>query len=126
MSFKNALIVEDDNRFRALLKRLLEKKMHMIVFEAENGLRGLEMFKKNEYNIIFLDISMPHMDGIQLLEKIRVENKIVPVVIMTCHCEKENVQKIIDLGVSDYLVKTEFAMQFTKRIEEIVSKIIKN
>ena len=54
MLLKKALIVEDDNRFRALLKRLLEKKFHMIVFEADNGIKGFELFKRETSNLDIL------------------------------------------------------------------------
>ena len=122
MNFKTALVVDDDNKFRALLKRLLEKKFHMIVFEADNGLKGLEVFQRETANIIFLDISMPYMDGIELLEKIRNENKDVPVIMLTCMCDKDSVSKILKLGVTDYLLKTEFVTHLSDRIESIVYK----
>ena len=124
MSFKNALVVDDDNKFRALLRRILEKKLHMIVSEAENGLKGLEAFKKTAFHLIFLDIAMPIMNGIELLEKIREENKTVPIIVMTCMCDKDSVEKILQLGVSDYLLKTEFVTNLATRIEEIVAKSI--
>ena len=124
MIFKNALIVEDDNKFRALLKRLLEKKFHLIVFEADNGLKGLEMYQRELPHIIFLDVMMPFMNGIELLEKIREENKAVPVVVMTCMSDKDNVQKILHLGVADYLLKTEFVTHLSDRIEGIIQKAV--
>jgi CheY-like chemotaxis protein len=58
MLIKRALIVEDDYKFRALLKRMLEKKFHMIVLEADNGLRGLEVYQREKevknLDVIFL------------------------------------------------------------------------
>lgn len=122
MNFKTALVVDDDNRFRTLLKRLLEKKFHLIVHEADNGLKGLEEFKKEVAHIIFLDISMPYMNGIELLEKIREVNKDVPVIVMTCMCDKDSVNRILQLGVTDYLLKTEFVTHLSDRIESIIYK----
>jgi YesN/AraC family two-component response regulator len=62
---------------------MLEKKFHMIVLEADNGLRGLEVYKREFPNIdvIFLDISMPFMNGIELLDKIRKEDKNTPLLL---------------------------------------------
>ena len=127
MLLKKALIVEDDNRFRALLKRLLEKKFHMIVFEADNGIKGFELFKRESSNldILFLDIAMPFMNGIELLEKIREEDKNIPVIIMTCMCDKDSVQRMIELGVTEYILKTEFVTHLSDRIESILSTAIR-
>ena len=127
MLLKKALIVEDDNRFRALLKRLLEKKFHMIVFEADNGIKGFELFKRETSNldILFLDIAMPFMNGIELLEKIREEDKNIPVIIMTCMCDKDSVQRMIELGVTEYILKTEFVTHLSDRIESILSTAIR-
>lgn len=116
------LIVEDDSRFRALLKRLLEKKFHLIVYEAENGIKGLDLYKREAPKVIFLDISMPLMNGIEFLEKLRAFDKEVPVIIMTCLSEKEYVQKMLELGISDYLLKTDFVIHLSDRIGEILRK----
>ena len=127
MLLKKTLLVEDDNRFRALLKRLLEKKFHMIVFEADNGIKGFELFKREVANldIIFLDIAMPFMNGIELLEKIREEDKHIPVIVMTCMCDKDSVQRMIELGVTEYILKTEFVTHLSDRIESILSSAIR-
>jgi len=127
MVLNRALIVEDDNKFRALLKRMLEKKFHMIVLEADNGLRGLEVYKREFPNIdvIFLDISMPFMNGIELLDKIRKEDKNTPVIVMTCMGDKESVQSMISLGVTEYILKTEFITHLSDRIETILHKALK-
>ena len=127
MLLKKTLLVEDDNRFRALLKRLLEKKFHMIVFEADNGIKGFELFKREVSNldIIFLDIAMPFMNGIELLEKIREEDKHIPVIVMTCMCDKDSVQRMIELGVTEYILKTEFVTHLSDRIETILSTAVR-
>ncbi len=127
MLLKKALIVEDDSRFRALLKRLLEKKFHMIVFEADNGMKGLEVFKREaaNLNILFIDIAMPFMNGIELLEKIRNDDKTIPVIVMTCMCDKESVQRMIELGVTEYILKTEFVTHLSDRIETILASALK-
>ncbi len=128
MVLNRTLIVEDDNKFRALLKRMLEKKFHMIVLEADNGLRGLEVYKREFPNIdvIFLDISMPFMNGIELLDKIRKEDKNTPVIVMTCMGDKESVQSMISLGVTEYILKTEFITHLSDRIETILHKALKS
>ena len=126
MLIKRALIVEDDYKFRALLKRMLEKKFHMIVLEADNGLRGLEVYQREKeiknLDVIFLDIAMPFLNGIQLLEKIRKEDKTTPVIVMACMGDKESVQCMIGLGVTEYILKTEFVLHLSDRIEAILHR----
>jgi DNA-binding NarL/FixJ family response regulator len=119
---RRALIIEDDNKFRILLRRLLEKKFHIEVFEAEDGLEGLESFKQTSPRLIFLDVSMPNMDGVECLTKIREIDATTPVVVLTCMSNKSCVQKMVELGISDYIVKTDFVLALSERIYDILEK----
>jgi CheY-like chemotaxis protein len=121
---RKILIVEDDTKMRFLLKRLLEKKFHMEVFEAENGSHGLEIYRKCNPKLIFLDINMPIMDGSEFLFHLRNENSEVPVVVMTCNNDKEIVGKMLQLGISDYIIKSDFIILLESRIAEILDKHI--
>ena len=121
---KRVLLIEDDKGFRTLLKRLLEKKFDSKVFEADDGASGLISFEKDRPHIVFLDIEMPNMNGVQFLEKIQNRTRQVAVVVMTNHDEKEYVEKIIQMGVDDYLLKTKFVTQLYERIEILLKKII--
>jgi len=122
---RKVLIVDDDNKFRVLLRRLLEKKFHMQVFEAENGLVGIEIYKREFPDLIFLDIYMPYMNGIEYLVKLRQEHEdiITPVVVLTSLINKEAVEKMVRLGISDYVVKADFVMGLADRIYDIFSKL---
>lgn len=119
---RKVLIIEDDYKFRILLRRLLEKKFHLEVFEAEDGAAGLELYKKESPRMIFLDISMPNMNGIECLAKIRELDQTTAVVVMTCMNNKECVQAMIGMGVSDYVVKTDFVMSLSDRLYDIIEK----
>lgn len=118
----NVLVVEDDIRYRTLLKRMLEKKFFANVAEAENGLRGLETLKTWNADIIFLDYEMPYMNGKEFLEKLRTFNKVTPVAIMTAHREKELFQELLPLGITDYIIKAEQITELAERIGQIFSK----
>ena len=120
---KRVLLIEDDKSFRLLLKRLLEKKFDSKVYEAEDGASGLISFEKEKPHLVFLDIEMPNMNGLQFLEKIKNRTRPVVIVVMTNHDEKEYVEKIIQLGVEDYLLKTKFVTQLYERIEVLLKKI---
>jgi CheY-like chemotaxis protein len=122
---RKVLIVEDDNKFRVLLRRLLEKKFRLQVFEAANGIEGIEIYKRESPNLIFLDISMPYMNGIEYLAKLRQEHEdlITPVVVLTCVNNKEAVQQMMKLGITDYVVKADFVIGLADRIYDILIKI---
>ena len=114
------LLVEDDHGFRALLKRLLENKYDADVFEAINGIKGLELVKKRHPQVILLDIDMPQMDGKQFLEMLRQFDEVTPVVIMTALSEKELITELIPLGITDYILKTEPLELLTDRVQQIL------
>jgi len=116
------LLVEDDKHFRTLVKRLLERKFFSSVTEAEDGIQGIDALKKESPNLVFSDIDMPNMNGIQFLEEARKINRLLPIVLMTNHDESEYVQVALSLGVEDYLVKTPYVTQLGGRIEKILRK----
>ncbi len=118
----NILLVDDDPKFRTLMKRLLEKKFFASVTEADNGIMGLDIIKKVGIHIIFLDYEMPHMNGKQFLQKLREFDKVVPVAIMTSHSEKEIVQELLPYGITDYIIKADMLANLTDRLGQIFSK----
>lgn len=120
---KRALIVDDDDQFRLLLKRMLQRYYDFNVFEATNGEKGIELFEKEKPHIIFLDINMPKLNGLQFLEKVNPFNSNIPIVVLTNTDEKECVQKILNFGIEDYILKTKFVMMLRERLEYTIKKI---
>jgi CheY-like chemotaxis protein len=120
---KRALIVDDDDQFRLLLKRMLQRYYDFNVFEATNGERGIELFEKEKPHIIFLDINMPKLNGLQFLEKVNPFNSNIPIVVLTNTDEKECVQKILNFGIEDYILKTKFVTMLRERLEYTIKKI---
>ncbi len=121
----NALIVEDDLLIRTLLKRILQKKFPFDFTEAENGCEGLEALKKVKPDIIFLDISMPVMNGMQFMEKIKLEPAYsrIPVIVLTAHKDWGTIQKFISLGVSDYLLKPIDPEKTYARVQSLIDNL---
>ncbi len=116
------LLIDDDPKFRALIKRLLEKKFDALVEEAQDGIAGIEMVKRGNPHIIFLDYEMPNMNGKEFLERLRVFNRIVPVAVMTAHSEKEIVKEMIPFGITDYIIKADMVSGLAERIGHIFAK----
>lgn len=100
---KSILIVEDELRIRFLLRDYLMKE-DFNVFEASNGEEGLYMFSTQKIDLVLLDIMMPIMDGLTMLEKLRAVST-VPVILLTAKGEEEDKLQGYDYGADDYMTK---------------------
>lgn len=100
---KSILIVEDELRIRFLLRDYLTKE-DFNVFEASNGEEGLFVFSTQKIDLVLLDIMMPIMDGLTMLEKLR-EVSTVPVILLTAKGEEEDKLQGYDYGADDYMTK---------------------
>lgn len=119
---KKVLIVEDDPFIADVYVLKLESEGYS-VDSAEDGLIGLEKLKKKKYDIILLDILMPNMDGFKVLEQIKMNPGInkIPVVILTNLSQKKDIQKGLDLGATDYIIKTKFTpTEVVKTINKVL------
>jgi CheY-like chemotaxis protein/anti-anti-sigma regulatory factor len=92
------------------------------IFEGENGVEGLALASKEHPDIIILDITMPVMNGAEMLGKMKSEPdlKDIPVIMLTAEAGKDNVMKIVQLGVKDYMVKPFKGEQLIERVTKIV------
>ena len=99
----NILIIEDEIRIRILLRDYL-KKDGFNVIEAADGDEGINTFQNNNIDLILLDIMMPRVDGITVLETIRnVSN--VPIILLTAKSQEEDKLFGYELGADDYITK---------------------
>lgn len=101
---KSILIVEDETRIRFLLRDYFARERNFTIYEAENGLEALNIFKEKKIDLIILDIMMPVMDGLTALEKIR-EVSTVPVILLTAKGQEEDKLQGYDYGADDYMTK---------------------
>jgi CheY-like chemotaxis protein len=120
MSLK-VLTVDDSKTIRMVVKRAF-KDYDVELHEGENGVEGLAMASKIKPDLIVLDITMPVMSGIEMLEKLKGEASLkdIPVIMLTAESGKDNVMKIVKMGVSDYMVKPFKGDQLIERVEKIV------
>ena len=100
------LIADDDGVSRKLLRRLLEQD-GFAVCAAENGVEALELFAEEAIDIVLLDIVMPGLDGISVLEHLKATPGAshVPVIMISAVDETESVVRCIEAGADDYLPK---------------------
>lgn len=99
----NILISEDEYDIRNLLKISLEDEGYR-VFEAEDGIKALNILKKEDVDLAILDVMMPRLDGFNLLRKIR-ETSTMPVIFLTARTADMDKVLGLSLGADDYLAK---------------------
>ncbi|MBF0228336.1 MAG: fused response regulator/phosphatase [Desulfamplus sp.] len=101
-----ALIVDDDMSNRLLFKILLEQD-GCVVYTAQNGIEGVEMFKSINPDIILMDVMMPLMDGYEATRAIKAHagEHFVPVIVLTALNDPEDIAKAIECGADDFISK---------------------
>lgn len=100
----NVLYVEDEQMLREGLVGSLSK-LFKTVEVAEDGAIGLELFRHGEFDLIITDISMPNMNGIEMIQAIKEINSIVPIIVTSAHNESDKLLELINLGVDRFLTK---------------------
>ncbi len=98
------LLIDDERAIRRALREILEFE-NCQVQEAESGVQALQLLEQSNFDLIFSDIKMPHMDGIELLEQIKKKNLETPVVMISGHGNVETAVGAIKLGAFDFIEK---------------------
>lgn len=100
------LIIEDESAIRRVLNKILsEENKGYEVFEAEDGLSGMEMIKQEDFDLVLCDIKMPKMDGVEVLEAIKKIKPEIPVVMISGHGDLDTAVNTMRLGAFDYISK---------------------
>ena len=98
------LVIDDERSIRNTLKEILEFEKHQVTL-AENGKQGLEVAQNGVFDLIFSDIKMPEMDGIELLGNLTEQNIEAPIVMISGHGNIETAVECIKKGAFDFIVK---------------------
>lgn len=98
------LVIDDEQGIRYLLDTLLSRKGYDVVL-AENGRKGLELFRRERPDAVVLDLKMPEMDGMAVLQAIRTIAPQAPVIILTGAGSEERALQARALGVTEFLAK---------------------
>ncbi len=117
------LVVDDEIRMRKLLKDFLKQKDYEII-EAEDGEQALSIYqnKKNDIDIILLDVMMPKLDGWSVLRQIRQTDKEIPIVMLTARGEEQDELFGFELGVDEYISKPFSPKLLVARVEAILRR----
>lgn len=102
----NILIIEDEAAIRRVLTKILtEESADYTVSEAEDGLSGIEMIKKEDFDLVLCDIKMPKMDGVEVLEAAKKLKPETPIVMISGHGDLDTAVNTMRLGAFDYISK---------------------
>jgi DNA-binding NarL/FixJ family response regulator len=102
----NIMIADDHSMVREGIKQLLELDGDIVVTsEASNGKQCIELLDENRTDVLLLDINMPLMNGLQVLQYIREKRVKIKVLILTIHNEVEYLMRAVELGVDGYVLK---------------------
>ena len=104
MNIENILIVEDELEIRTILYTYLNNIGYKI-FEAEEGNQALKKITEESIDLIFLDIKLPGIDGIEVLQKLQELKPEIPVIILSGHGTEEIANQAISYGAFDYIGK---------------------
>jgi signal transduction histidine kinase/CheY-like chemotaxis protein/HPt (histidine-containing phosphotransfer) domain-containing protein len=117
------LLAEDNRINQQVTTRMLEKMGHSVMI-ANHGVEALSRWSSNEFDLIFMDIQMPEMDGISATRRIRHEERTtqrhIPIIAMTAHAMKGDREVCLEAGMDEYVSKP----INSKRIEETMARIV--
>lgn len=117
---KNILICDDAAFMRMMIKDILTKNGYNVAGEAENGLKAIEKFNEIKPDLVMMDITMPEMDGIAALKKIKAVDSSANVIMCSAMGQQAMVIDAIQSGAKDFIVKP-----FNQdRVIEAVKKVI--
>lgn len=114
------LIADDHDLIRQGLKRILSfEEGFCIVGEAENGERALEMIKQHKPDVLLLDVNMPLIDGIKVLERVKEEGSTVKIIMLTIENQRQTIRQAINIGVDGYVLKDSAGEEIIEAIKTV-------
>jgi len=114
------MIADDHSMVREGIKQLLELEGDItVVAEASNGKECIEQLDEEQTDVLLLDINMPNMNGLQVLQCLRENNRKVKVLILTIHNEVEYLVRAVEIGVDGYVLKDSDSSVLKKAINTV-------
>jgi two-component system, cell cycle response regulator len=115
------LTIDDSRTIRLIIQRAF-RELDCAFCEAANGQEGLAVAAREKPDLIILDVTMPVMDGITMLAKLRQDPdlKTTPVIMLTAESGQASVASVAQLGISDYLVKPFKEDQLREKVGKVI------
>jgi DNA-binding response OmpR family regulator len=114
------LLLEDELMLNQTIKEFLESQGN-VVTETFDGQDAIEIIEKNEFDLLILDINVPGVDGLSLLEALHVKKIYIPTIYISALVDIEDISRAFDLGCYDYLKKPFHLQELSLRIKKVLS-----
>ncbi|MCI8495906.1 MAG: response regulator transcription factor [Bacilli bacterium] len=115
------IIADDHSMVREGLKQLLELDGDVeVIAEANNGIECIDLLERLSPQVLLLDINMPKMNGLEVLEKVKEKNIDVKIIILTVHNEIEYLLKAVNIGIDGYMLKDSDSAELKKAIFHVI------
>jgi DNA-binding response OmpR family regulator len=124
----HVLVCDDDNATRFAVKRMLTQHVPCTISECADGVQALKLIGREKFAFVLMDIEMPAMSGIEVLELLRESpsTKDLPVIVLSNVRDDRVVRHLLKLGVSDYVLKPARAEKLVPKIQRLVSILPKD
>lgn len=115
------LVIDDEPGVRALISEALSLS-EITAVQAADGLEALSFLRRERFDLLILDINMPKLDGLALLEKLRTEGMSVPVLMLSARADKVDINQGLRTGADDYLTKPFSIEELVLRVKAIMRR----
>lgn len=116
------LIVDDEPLIREMLNDMLESLDYQVVSQANNGASAIEKAALFKPDVVFLDINMPDISGLDALASIKTSNKDIIVIMVTANSDTSTVQQAIRTGADGYILKPFSTQQIIRAVDKAMTK----
>lgn len=114
------LVVDDEEKIRKIIRKYGEFEGYEIV-EAQDGMQAVELCRKEDFDVIILDVMMPELDGFSTCKEIR-KTKEIPVIMLSARGEEYDKIHGFELGIDDYVVKPFSPRELLMRVKVVISR----
>jgi two-component system invasion response regulator UvrY len=115
------IIIADDHPIvRAGMKQIIAEASDLVVAdEADDGHKLLSKTRKGNFDVVILDITMPHMDGLDVLKQLKIEKPKLPVIVLSMHPEDQYALRVLKAGASGYVTKASAPDELINAIRKV-------
>ncbi len=118
----SVLIVDDAAFMRMSIKRMLEANGHTMAGEASNGIEAVQMYLDVKPDVVILDITMPEMNGVEALKRIKVLDPEAKIIICTAIGQQPMLAQAVECGATDFIVKPFEVDRLMSAIDKVMNK----
>jgi DNA-binding NarL/FixJ family response regulator len=122
MTMTNIIIADDHPIVRAGMKQIISEASDLVVAaEASDGRQLLSKIRAAPFDVVILDITMPHMDGLDVLKQLKIEKPKLPVIVLSVHPEDQYALRVLKAGASGYVTKASAPDELINAIRKVCS-----